>query len=170
MNEKQLTSLARDGDTNAYRALVDRYQAGLIIYCENIVKDRQVGEDLAQDAFIKAFYSLKSFDAEKGTFSTWLYTIANRCALDHLKKQRTFVAKDGQSLVIPHYEAIDKADRHDIQMAIQRLRPPEYAHVIKAYFWEGKSYDTIATELSVPVGTIGTWMSRAKLQLRKELS
>lgn len=170
MDEKQLIALVKRGETDAYRSLVDRYQAGLIIYCENIVKDRGIGEDIAQEAFIKAFYQLKRFDSSKGMFSTWLYRVANRCALDHIKKHRLIMVKDADALAIPQYEAVGNDTRHDIQSAIERLRPPEYADVIKAYFWEGKSYQTIADELQVPVGTIGTWMSRAKLQLRKELS
>jgi RNA polymerase sigma-70 factor (ECF subfamily) len=58
MNEKECIEKILDGDREAYRELVERYQAGLIIHCENILKDRQEGEDIAQEAFIKAYQEL----------------------------------------------------------------------------------------------------------------
>lgn len=87
MEEKLHIKQVLSGDTEAYRFLVERYQVGLIIHCENIVKDRSDAEDIAQDAFIKAFLDLSAFRRDKGRFSTWLYKIATNLCIDWLRKQ-----------------------------------------------------------------------------------
>ncbi len=88
MNEKDCIAHILSGDTEAYRELVDRYQTGLIIHCENILKNRQEGEDIAQDAFIKAYKNLKNFSANKASFSTWLYRIATNLCIDTLRRNK----------------------------------------------------------------------------------
>ena len=168
MTEEQTITLVKNGEPGAYRALVERYQTGLIIHCENIVRDRATAEDIAQDAFVKAYYSLSEYSTDKGAFATWLYAIANNRAKDYLRKHRR-QAELPEDFDPPSEEPLPQGTIRDIRTAITRLQPPEYATVVKAYYWEGKSYQEIADELSVPSGTIGTWLTRAKTQLRKEL-
>jgi len=172
MDEKDCIAKIVSGDSELYRELVDRYQTGLIIHCENILKDRQEGEDVAQDAFIKAFKNLKNFSAEKANFSTWLYRIATNMCIDTLRKNKRKVhIKDIEShldAVLPKH--IEEDEIAHLQKLIKELQPPKYAEIIKAYFWDGKSYQEIADTYSTTTGTIGTWMSRAKLQLKEKLA
>jgi len=172
IDEKDCVTHILQGNTEAYRELVDRYQTGLIIHCENILKNRQEGEDVAQEAFIKAYQHLKNFSAEKATFSTWLYRIATNLCIDTLRKNKRRVhIKDIESRLeatLPQH--IEAEEIEHIRMLVKNLEPPKYAAIITAYFWEGKSYQEIADAHHTTTGTIGTWMSRAKLQLRKELA
>lgn len=169
MNEQQLIRLVQDGESDAYRSLVERYQVGLIIYCNRFVQDRDVAEDIAQEAFIKAFYSIGEFDSTRAAFSTWVYRIANNTAKDYLRKAR--VTTPLPDYDIPSESAtLSESEANEIRHAVSQLEPPEYAHAIRAYYWEGKRYDTIAKELNVPAATIGTWIRRAKVKLRKELA
>lgn len=170
MNEKQITRLARQGEQSAYRQLVERYQTGLIIYCENIVKDRQAAEDIAQETFVKAYYALKKYSPSKGAFSTWLYRIAANRARDYLRKHRQRIIDSNIEEIGGEHERLTSAEKQEVRDKVAKLRPPEYASVIRAYFWEGKRYEDIAREFGVPIGTISSWMNRAKQQLRKELS
>lgn len=170
MDEEKILSLVQNGESDAYRALVERYQAGVIIYCDQIVYDRDAAEDIAQEAFVKAYYSLGQFDTKKAAFSTWLYRIAANQAKDYLRKHRKKVALEDIEQAIHEVPDISEAEANEIQSAVRELQPPEYARVVQAYFWEGLRYEQIAAELQVPVGTIGTWLKRAKAQLRKELS
>ena len=172
MKENECITAILNGDPEHYRHLVDRYQAGLIIHCENITKNRHDGEDLAQDAFIKAYQNLSHFSADKAAFSTWLYRIATNVCIDFMRRNKRKVSlknieerlDDSRSA----YEDIEIADY--IQRAMKQLEPPKYADVLKAYFWEGRSYDDIAKEYQTSTSTVGTWMRRAKQQLKEKLS
>ncbi len=169
MNEQQIIHLIKHGEHSAYRQLIERYQVGLIIYCDQIVSDRDAAEDVAQDAFVQAFYSINKFNPSMASFSTWLYRIANNKAKDYLRKSR-------KTLPLPTYdieatrEALSESEANEIRRVVSRLQPPEYARVIQAYYWEGKRYEAIGEELGIPIATVGTWIKRAKTKLRKELS
>ncbi len=172
MDEEDCIKRVLSGDQEAYRELVDRYQAGLIIHCENILKSREEGEDVAQEAFIKAYNKLADFSRQKAHFSTWLYRIATNACIDVLRRNRRKVpVKDIEAhldVVLPRH--IENEQLEHIRSAISELEPPKYAEIIRAYFWEGKSYQEIATAYKTTTGTIGTWMRRAKHQLREKLS
>lgn len=171
MHEEQIIRDVLSGNSDKYVELVERYFKGLIIHCERIVGDRDDAEDIAQEAFIKAYEQLGSFDAKRARFSTWLYKIATNRAIDYLRKnKRTFNVKDVELLAestMPLYA--EEEEREAVRQAVLGLVPPEYRHIIEAYYWQGKSYQQIAEELDKPVNTIGTWMRRAKLQLKEKL-
>lgn len=172
MDEEELIARVLTGETDSYRSLVERYQTGLIIHCENILRDRAEAEDVAQEAFIKAYQNLSDFSAKKARFSTWLYRIATNLCIDTLRKNRRKVdMKDIEAhfdATYPRHIEDDEAQR--LREAIETLEPPKYAEIIKAYFWEGKSYQDIAAMYHTSTNTVGTWMSRAKLQLKEKIS
>jgi RNA polymerase sigma-70 factor (ECF subfamily) len=172
MNEIDIVNQILSGNSDAYKELVERYQTGVIIHCENITKSRQDGEDLAQEAFIKAYGQLSSFKDGKGHFSTWLYRIATNLCIDFLRKNNKTKKNINIDDVTVSTEPTHLEDdqKSFIQKAINELEPPKYGEIIKAYFWEGKSYLEIASEYKTSTGTIGTWVSRAKLQLKEKLS
>lgn len=172
MNEEKCIARVLAGESDAYRYLVERYQTGLIIHCENILRDRAEAEDVAQEAFIKAYRNLADFSGKRARFSTWLYRIATNLCIDTLRKNRRKVdVKDIEAhseAMLPRHIEDDEAAR--LREAIETLEPPKYAEIIKAYFWEGKSYQEIAAEYQTSTNTVGTWMSRAKLQLKEKIS
>ncbi|HTE22396.1 MAG TPA: RNA polymerase sigma factor [Candidatus Limnocylindria bacterium] len=171
MNEAEIIQEVLDGNPDKYTALVERYFKGLIIHCERIVGDRDDAEDIAQEAFIKAYEQLNSFDAKRARFSTWVYKIATNKAIDHLRKnKRKLNVEDVELLAestMPLF--LEEEEREAVRQAVLELVPPEYRHIIAAYYWQGKSYQQIAKEMDKPVNTIGTWMRRAKLQLKEKL-
>ena len=77
-----------------YEKLIRRYHIGLIIHCEHLVGDRDDAEDIAQEAFIKAYSQLAHFKPHKARFSTWLYKIATNLAIDFLRKHKRRVRVD----------------------------------------------------------------------------
>jgi len=172
VKEKLIITRVLDGEPDAFRELVERYQTGLIIHCENILNDRQEGEDMAQEAFIKAFQKLSTFSSDKARFSTWLYRIASNLCIDFLRKNKKVVNVEDIERYIqaidPAYIEIDEIEK--IRILVEQLEPPKYAKVIKAYFWEGKSYQEIATTFDTTTNTIGSWINRAKSQLKEQLA
>ena len=172
VNETETITQVLSGDTNAYEKLVERYHVGLIIHCERLLADRATAEDIAQEAFISAFTRLKTFNASKARFSTWLYRIATNKAIDHLRQQK-------QPLLLHPIEEIadelapdfdNEQQRLAVREAVQSLQPSTHQQVIEAYYWQGKSYQEIATIMGVPINTVRTWLHRAKEQLGKELA
>ena len=170
MDEKQLIQLAKQGEADAYCTLVERYQAGVIIHCDRFVNNRQTAEDIAQDAFVKAYYSLNQYSHDKGAFSTWLYAVATNLAKDYIRKHRLHVNVNEIADVPAQTEQLSISEKREIRVAVKDLQPPEYAKVIEAFYWHGKRYEQIAAELNVPTSTVGTWLECAKVQLRKELA
>ncbi len=171
MNETEIIEAIRSG-ADRYEELVRRYHVGLIIHCENLVGDRDEAEDLSQEAFVRAYLRLDDFDSEKARFSTWLYKIATNLAIDYLRKNKRKADVDNIELfadvTMPTF--IEEEEKQEIRDAVSQLMPPEYREVIEAYYWHGKSYREIANQVNVPLNTVRTWIRRAKLQLKEELS
>lgn len=172
--EKTLIAAICDGDTERYRYFVERYHRGLIQHIFNFVRDGDMAEDIAQEAFIQAYIKLAQYNDDYA-FSTWLYKIA-----DNLAKR--FIVKNAQYADISEYEEIipdsrppteelidQSLDRAKVQHAVWRLSP-DYRRVIIMYYWDNLQYEEIADIMERPVGTIRTWLFRAKEQLRKDLS
>lgn len=170
-DEHNIIKAVLRGD-DSYRELVERYHPGLIIHCEQILKDRDEAEDIAQDAFIKAYLQLANYDPSVGRFSTWLYRIATNLALNKLKQNNRKVnADDIESLAEPTMPThIEDERKQEIMNAVIKLVPPEYRRAIEAYYWQGLSYKDIASELGIPLNTLRTWMRRAKQQLKEGLA
>lgn len=190
-NQRKLDSRAEDsrliaaaiaGDQTAYRALMKKYHDPICNLLFRMIREKDEVEDLAQEAFIKAFQSLGSFN-EEFAFSTWLFKIATNNCIDYIRKRKlqTFSidkpieSKDGEfSFEIP--DSTYEPDR-DL-MAFQRTRlleeaieslPPKYRTVIRMRHSEEKDYAEIARQLRLPIGTVKAHIFRAREMLYKNL-
>ncbi|HSX31239.1 MAG TPA: sigma-70 family RNA polymerase sigma factor [Candidatus Saccharimonadales bacterium] len=155
-----------------YEELVHLYHVGLIIHCEQLVGDRDDAEDIAQEAFIKAYQKLAKFNPKKARFSTWLYKIATNLAVDFLRAHKRRIVVEDIELVaeatMPAH--IEEDEKRELIEQVAQLQPPEFRRVIEAYFWEGKSYQEIADAERIPLNTVRSRLRRAKLQLKERLS
>lgn len=154
-----------------YEELVVRYHVGLVIHCDRLVGNRSDAEDIAQEAFVKAYLQLDRYQPDKAKFSTWLYKIATNLSLDYLRKQKRVTAvtdiESVTEVTMPTF--IEDEERNHIRKTVLALMPPEYRRVIEAYYWLGKSYEEIAQDEQIPLNTARTWLRRAKLKLKEEL-
>jgi RNA polymerase sigma-70 factor (ECF subfamily) len=170
--EKVIISEIRAGDAEQYRALVERYHRGLIQHLYNMLHDGDLAEDVAQEAFIRAYAKLDHYDV-RYAFSTWLYKIADNLAFRHLKQAKN-VPLDTVAEVLSDdrptpAEQMDRTfTRETVRRALDRL-PLGYRQVVVLYYWDNRSYEDIAAIMERPIGTIRTWLYRAKEELRKEL-
>lgn len=173
---------ALDGDQGAYQALVEKYERALYYHVRKMVRRRAVVEDLVQESFIKAFQALDSYSS-KYAFSTWLYKIATNHTIDHLRKKKLNTrsidepvrTKEGEMeyqvpdvTYRPDKHVVEDQRKELIQEAIDSL-PPKYYRVIVLRHQQEKSYQDIADQLGLPLGTVKAHIFRARELLNKYL-
>jgi RNA polymerase sigma-70 factor (ECF subfamily) len=147
-----------------------------------MVKDKAQAEDLTQETFIKAFRALASFNSDYA-FSTWLYKIAANNCIDFFRKRKLATtsldapikAKDGDLQrdfptyeLGPESELISKEQTSQIQIAIDSL-PAKYKQAIILRHSQDKSYEEIAEELRIPLGTVKVRIFRAREMLKARM-
>jgi len=187
LDDRTLASLAAQGREGAFRELLARYERPVFSLVFRMVRDRTLAEDLAQEAFIRAFNAIDSYKPSY-KFSNWIFKIANNHTIDHLRKKKLdTVSIDGS----PHASTEDEVSRtsltvestdetpHEfvehkelggqIEEAIGGLRE-EYRTAILLRHVEGYAYDEIAEIMELPLGTVKTYLHRARNQLKEELA
>src|SRR5579862_1009822 len=178
----RLIHAAIAGDQQAYKRLLKKYYASLYNLVYRLIRDKDEVEDLTQEAFVKAFQSLKYFD-EEFAFSTWLYKIASNNAIDHIRKKKleTFsidkpIASDDSDYKFelpdttyqPDKEIIRDQRSDMLSKAIASL-PEKYRKVIVMRHAEELDYAEIAKILKLPIGTVKAHIFRARELLYKAL-
>jgi RNA polymerase sigma factor (sigma-70 family) len=180
--DSRLIQQAIRGDDLAYKRLMEKYHDAIFNFIFRMVHDREQVEDLTQEAFIKAFSSLKSFN-EEYAFSTWLYKIATNNCIDYIRKRKLQMysinkpieSRDSDfTFELPDegYEAdrelIDDQRARMLKEAIEQL-PEKYRRVIHLRHVDEKSYEEIAAMLKLPIGTVKAHIFRAREMLYKQL-
>lgn len=184
--DADVARLAQQGREAAFRELVRRYERPVYSLVFRMVRDGATAEDLAQDTFIKVLNHIDKYRPEF-KFSSWLFKIANNVAIDFLRRRRLdTISMDGspnaataQDIeatsfdIADHAEsALDEMEAKELGSAIERaigsLRP-EYRLCIMLRHVEGRSYEEIAATLDLPLGTVKTYIHRARHQLREAL-
>ncbi|MEM8846941.1 MAG: RNA polymerase sigma factor [Bacteroidota bacterium] len=143
--DQQLIKSTLNGDAKAFAQLVDRHQSYVFTLVVRMIKVKEESEEVAQDVFIKAYRSLKDFKGDS-KFSTWLYRIAYRAALDHIRKnkkrQKTYelleeITESNVNLVDTPFESIQKVERQEhVKKCIAQLSESDAAVVTLFYFEE----------------------------------
>ncbi|AKG05487.1 MULTISPECIES: RNA polymerase sigma factor SigW [Salimicrobium] len=172
----------KKGNVQAFEDVVSFYQNKVYFVCFRMIGNSQEAEDLAQEAFIRAYTNIESFD-EKRKFSTWLYRIATNLTIDRIRKKKPdyhldadIKGTDGLSMhdqlatdeALPEEQVENLELRGYIQREITAL-PPIYRSVIVLRFLEELSLQEIAEVLDMPVGTVKTRIHRGREILRKKL-
>jgi RNA polymerase sigma-70 factor (ECF subfamily) len=166
-SEGALIVLARAGDDTAFGELVRRRQASVRGLLRRLTGDAALGDDLAQDTFVRAWRTLGQL-REPGAFGGWIRQIAVHVWLQHARRARLpmdFVAGHELDLEEAAGTAARLADRLDIEAALARLRPPERLCIVLAYT-EGMSHAEIAAAANLPLGTVKSHLARATARLR----
>jgi RNA polymerase sigma-70 factor (ECF subfamily) len=181
MDEIALITSAQQGDLNAFNTLILHYQDAVFNTAVRILGDEDMAQDAAQEAFISAFQSIKSFRG--GSFKAWiLRTVTNAC-LDELRRQKRRPTtplepetSDGEEMDSPKWLAdpsmtpAQKAEADEIEHAIQHCLdalPVEFRSVVVLADVQGLDYTEVAAAARVPLGTIKSRLARARLRLRE---
>jgi RNA polymerase sigma-70 factor (ECF subfamily) len=183
LTDQEIVSWALDGAETAYRELLHRYERPVYALIYRMVRDRELAEDLTQETFVKVLNALERYRPEY-KFSSWIFKIANNAAIDQLRRKEldTLSLEGGPDATTPdRIEAtslqvsgdgespLEELEARElgsaIEQAIARLRP-EYQSCIIMRHVDGRSYDEIADILDLPLGTVKTYIHRARAELR----
>jgi RNA polymerase sigma-70 factor (ECF subfamily) len=165
-DDEALVRRAKRGRKDAFSELVRRHQHTVYSLCLRYMKDPAIAEDMAQEAFLKGFRLLKGFRGDC-RFSTWMYRVTSSVCLTEL-------ARRGKRGEIPLDDAPHPARESDagesevaeiVRHCVTRL-PERYATIVTMYYLQQAPYEEIAAAMRIPVGTLKTWMFRARKELR----
>jgi RNA polymerase sigma-70 factor, ECF subfamily len=181
--DADLAVAARKGSGDACTALVRRFERPVYNLVVRLVQDPALAEDLTQDVFLKMFRGLAQYDASL-RFSSWLFRIAHNTAIDHLRQRRLLLAtprldEDGDFIDpldqlpdlrgdSPEQAATRRQMAAVIDRAIDTLRP-EYRAVVVLRHHEDLDYEEIAEVMGLPLGTVKTYLHRARKELAARL-
>ncbi|MBA3467473.1 MAG: sigma-70 family RNA polymerase sigma factor [Gemmatimonadaceae bacterium] len=186
VSDQQVVVFAQQGREDAYRELISRYERPVFSLVFRMVRDRETAEDLAQETFIKVLNNIDRYRPEF-KFSSWLFKIANNITIDHLRRRQldtismegapdavTAESARATSIAVASSapSALEQLESRElggaIEKAIAKLRP-EYRACIILRHVEDYSYDEIAEIVKLPLGTVKTYIHRARQELRESL-
>lgn len=170
------------GDQNAYGEIIDIYKDKVYQISYRMLGNRHEAEDIAQEAFIRAYINIQSYNINL-KFSTWLYRITTNLCIDRIRKKKPdyyldaeIVGTEGLTMYsqIPDKTPLPEDDVESlelqdmIQREISRL-PEKYRSVIVLKYIEELSLNEISEILNLPLGTVKTRIHRGREALRKQL-
>jgi RNA polymerase sigma-70 factor (ECF subfamily) len=181
--EATWTRAAARGDRQAFARLVDQHKRAVFGLCLRLLRHPEDARDAAQEAFARAFASLASYDPSQ-PFGPWLLRIARNHCLDLLRRRvpegrETSLdaePEEGARTELADPEAArgdDVIERRELAGALERAvgaLPANYREVVHLFHVEHLSYKEIATTLDVPIGTVMTWLHRARARLKDALT
>jgi RNA polymerase sigma-70 factor (ECF subfamily) len=187
LSDQEVVLQAREGLEAAYRELIRRYERPIFSLIYRMVRDRALAEDLSQETFIKALNAIDSYRPEY-KFSSWIFKIANNAAIDQIRRRELdTLSLDGS----PHATTLDEIEATALQVSARGLSPlealesselggqieqaigrlrPEYRSCILLRHVEGLAYEEIAELMNLPLGTVKTYIHRARNELRDLLA
>jgi RNA polymerase sigma-70 factor (ECF subfamily) len=178
MEEKKLIRLSQEGDEEAFSLLVNKYQRKVFCLAYSFTHNRETADDLAQEAFIKAYFGLSRFKF-KSKFGTWLYRITINTIKDHLRKKERMNKASIQDI----YERFSLREdeereremkkrqeerRKIVHQFIQTL-PEKYRTILTLRDIQDFSYQEISKILQISLGTVDSRLHRARKMLRDKL-
>ncbi|XXM71598.1 RNA polymerase sigma factor SigW [Lysinibacillus sphaericus] len=170
------------GDQSAFAELVELYRDKVFQICFRMLGNRHEAEDIAQEAFIRAYVNIETFN-QKRKFSTWLFRIATNLCIDRIRKKKpdyyldaevagtdglTMYSQVAADVQMPEDEVENMELQETIQKEISKL-PEKYRSVIVLKYIEELPLQEISEILDMPLGTVKTRVHRGREALRKQL-
>jgi RNA polymerase sigma-70 factor (ECF subfamily) len=178
MEEKDLIRLSQEGSQEAFSSLVGKYKRRVFHLALSMTRNREVADDLAQEAFIKAYLALPKFRFQS-EFGTWIYRIAINLVKDHLRKtgKRKEISLEGLSERAAVLEGEDlrreqneiEARRRNLVHEILQSLPLKHQVILALRDIQGNSYEEIARILNISPGTVDSRLHRARKLLRRKM-
>ncbi|NIJ51832.1 RNA polymerase sigma factor [Dyadobacter arcticus] len=172
--EQELISLLKSNNREAFEYLYDHYSPALYGIILKIVKDEDSAADVMQDAFLKIWKNIGSYNAEKGTLFTWILNVARNTAIDRLRYEfktdkilHLDSVSDGQLIGASIFNPIPATI--DLRSIVERLLP-ERKILIDLVYFQGYTHEEVSQNLSIPLGTVKSRIRKALQELREVFS
>jgi RNA polymerase sigma-70 factor, ECF subfamily len=173
-SEEELVLQLQNRNQQAFSYLYDNYAAALngIIY--RLVEDKELSEDILQEAFVKIWNNFSNYDTTKGRLFTWMLNLTRNLTIDTLRskgyKKQSKISSDENSVsnYADNNTTVERFDAIGIRKQLSNLKPEQRSIIDMAYF-NGYTQDEISKEMGIPLGTVKTRMRSAILELRKML-
>jgi len=170
-----LVMLTLAGDQRAYEALVSRYQSATVASAMSVTKNHFMAEDAAQDAFVTAWMKLDTLQEPK-KYSAWVCRIAKYCAMNMMRRYRSFLPLDAieniyasdDAQVNPAELYTRSEEREEVNKSVGML-PKKVSQVIQMYYYDGLSVAEIADRMRISEGTVKWQLHDGRKRIRKEL-
>ena len=177
-DDERLIAKAQEGDLYSFDLLVKKYQKKIYFLAYRMVKNHDAADDMAQETFINAYSSIKSFKLGY-SFYTWLYRICMNLSINYLKRQKFVIPESQFEEEVGPLEKetknedplnllVQKEQERKIEQAIDSL-PPKYKTVFVLRVYEDLSYEEIAQTLKISLGTVMSRLFRARERLQELL-
>lgn len=170
--EQELVTRLQQKDQQAFSYLYDNYAAALNAVVYRMVEDKELSEDILQEAFVKIWNNFTSYDKTKGRLFTWMLNLTRNLTIDTLrskgykKQSKIFGDENSVSNLQDNNSGIEKFDTLGLKKQLSTLKADQRLIIDMAYF-NGFTQDEISKELGIPLGTVKTKMRTAILELRK---
>lgn len=169
MDDETAIQTCRNGDRQAFRHLVEKYQAQAIGHAFSILGNREDALDAVQDAFIDAFQALKRFDLSR-SFYPWFYVLLrNRCYKSAAARTRRKTESIDEAEILQTTEAMPYEELLLLDRALLQL-DPEDREIITLKHLDGLSYEELSERLGIPAGTVMSRLFHARNRLRDRLT
>jgi RNA polymerase sigma-70 factor (ECF subfamily) len=148
-----------------FERIVEEYQDRVFRLACSILRNEAAAEDAAQEVFIKVWKALPKFHGQS-SLGTWIYAISRNTCLTRLKRQRvreTLPLEEAGAAAMPSRHG-DSVGESEIHALVDRL-PEKYRRVLVMFYFEERSYEQVAEALALPMGTVKTYLHRAKKEL-----
>ena len=161
------------GDLDGFAGIVERWQVPLVHLAYRFVRDRERAEDLAQEAFLRAFQQLHQYRGD-AAFSTWLFSLALNVYRSALRRHALpSVPLDAVAELVssqlPAELALESAEREELVRRAVAALPARYRDALTVFYWKGMNLAETARILAVPEGTAKAWLHRGRERLRRTL-
>lgn len=171
-----LVEKAKEGDQSAYAELMEKYRESVYFMLLKMVKNTDDADDLTIEAFGKAFNRLAQYSPSYA-FSTWLFKIASNNCIDFIRKKRVHMTSmdhaysndDGESVgldfeadVMDPEETIIKQEKVKLMREVVSKLKPRYRDLVEKRYFQELSYEEIAEEMDLPLGTVKAQLFRAR--------
>jgi len=178
--DAELAASALRGDQKAFATLVNRYLPLVYNTLYRMTQNHELSEEMAQEAFVKAYNHLGSFDLERGNFKPWILRIASNAAISELRKQAKVVSltaleESGSWGEADHQTSEDlvstlerRLSTEEVMQAMQKL-DAKYRQALILRYQQDLSYEEVAQALEVPLNTVRTWIKRGLEKLKAEV-
>lgn len=175
--DKDFVIRLKSGDKRAFEKLFTDYKNMIYTIVNRMVYNKNKVDDLVADIFVKVYQNIQRFD-ERSKLSTWMYRVAYNHCLDHIRKAKRDPLEsyepldskfDLSSNSLDPEKTVLKGEREQVLYALVDSMPERYRMVLNFYYFEGISYNDISEIMGIPIGTVKTYLFRAKEYLREKM-